>query len=89
MKKPADAGYNVVFSGVPPMQQICVLNATISHARAHGGVDILVEGLEPLPINLDKITVADIERVAAWAGDKAVEQPPYGAVGLRLSAGEY
>lgn len=68
------------------MKEICVIGATLSYQRPHGGVDILASGLEPLPINLDRITSEDIDRVAAWAGERGVSKAPFGVFGLRLTA---
>ncbi|WP_157943502.1 hypothetical protein [Pseudomonas orientalis] len=59
------------------MQNIYIRDAVIIP-----GTNLLkVAGLEPLPVNLDKITRDDIKRIAEWAGEHAQEAPTYGFSG--------
>lgn len=64
------------------MQNIYVRNAVILP-----GTNLLkVADLEPLPVNLDKITRDDIKRIAEWAGDHGQEKPSYGFFGASFHA---
>lgn len=59
------------------MKQICVKGAWLALSSS-GQSEIRMEGRDPLPIDPDNITRADIARIAEWAGDNAAESMDFG-----------
>lgn len=68
------------------MKQISVRNAWLNPHFVQGKSELRLKDKPGLLIDLESITDADIDRVAKWAGDNALEVAPPGTVGVRLTS---
>jgi hypothetical protein len=68
------------------MKQISVRNAWLNPHFVQGKSELRLKDKPGLLIDLDNITDADIDRVAEWAGEDALEIAPRGTVGVRLTS---